>query len=253
MSPTPFRTFSLDDFRETRTWSRLASILNGTGGCYGLCGPQGSGKTWLIERAIKEAERRRGMGFLFPCPGAYQASEFLPALSETLATAIQKHFRPNSKREQTMRWLQVSLGVVVGLPLAVAVVVYLVRGLSGSKAYRGSLFSVFPGAVWVVVAVAAALLVALLGGRAVWAGRPSGRLAREAAATIERVRFSASVRLGTEIQLGRSGPLAGSLRRARERALAERPVTVASLVFDFRNLARLISEVLPGALFKTPY
>jgi hypothetical protein len=29
---------------------------------------------------------------------------------------------------------------------------------------------------------------------------------------------------------------------------AERPVTVASLVFDFRNLARLISHVLPGPL-----
>jgi hypothetical protein len=248
MPPTPFRTFSLTDFRETRSWWRLAGILNGTGGCYGLCGPQGAGKTWLIERVIREAERRKGLGFLFPSPGAYQASEFLPALSETLAAAVQEHFRPGRGRAQAIRWLQVVLGVVVGLPLAVAIIEYLVRGLSGSKAARGSLFSVFPGTVWLVVIVAAALLAALVAAQAIRTGLPSGRLARQAAAMTERVRFSASLRLGTEIQAGRTGPIAGSLRRARERALAERPVTVASLVFDFRNLARLISHVLPGPL-----
>ena len=248
MPPTPFRTFSLDDFRETRSWLRLAGILNGTGGCYGLSGPQGAGKTWLIERAIAEAERRKGLGLLFPCPGAYQAAEFLPALSETLATAVQERFRPDSRRAQAMNWLQFSLGIVVGLPLAVAVIEYLVRGLSGSKTARGSLFSVFPGTVWVVVIVAAAMLAALVVVRAIRTGLPSGRLAREAAATTERVRFSASLRLGTEMQLGRTGPISGSLRQARERALAERPVTVASLVFDFRNLARLISQVLRGPL-----
>ena len=248
MPPTPFRAFSLDDFRETASWARLAGLLSGNGGCFGLAGPPGAGKTWLIERAIGEAERRKGMGLMFPCPGAYQASEFVPALSETLAAAVVERFRPDRRRALVLRWLWISLALVVGVPLAVAVADYLVHGLSGSKAARGSLFSVFPGPVWVVVIVAAALLAALTTARAIQAGLPSGRLTRQAAATTERVRFSASLRLGTELQLGRTGPIAGSLRRARERALAERPVTVASLVFDFRTLARLISHVLTGPL-----
>src|SRR5262245_28666673 len=139
MPPTPFRTFSVDDFRETRSWSRLAGILNGTGGCYGLCGAQGAGKTWRMQRALQGAEGRKGLGLWFPCPGAYQAGEFLPALSETLAAAALRHFRPDSNRAQAIRWLRYSLVVVAVLPVAVAVVVYLVRGLSGGKTDRGSL------------------------------------------------------------------------------------------------------------------
>lgn len=246
--PTPFRSFSPDDFRETRSWSRLADILEGTGGCYGLYGPRGAGKTWLMLRAITEAERENGLGLWFPCPGEYRASEFLAALSDTLATAIQQRFLRDSTRARAMRSLQFMLGVVAGLPAAIAVGVYLARGLGGGEAGHGSLISVFPGAVWLVVGTAVALLLVLLGARLAWEGRPSGRLAREATAMRERIRFTASLRLGTEIHLGRNGPLAGSLRRARERALDERPVTVASLVFDFRHLAMLISEVLPGPL-----
>ena len=146
----------LVDFCETPIWSRLADVLNGTGGCYGLSGPLGAGKTWLMLRAIKAAQDRKGLGLWFPCPGAYEASEFLAALSETLAVAVQQHFGRDTVRAQAMRWLQFSLVAVVGLPVAIAVVVYLVRGLG--KAGHGSLMSVFPDQVWAVVAVAAALL-----------------------------------------------------------------------------------------------
>jgi len=248
MPPTPFRSFSRGDFRETPAWSRLADILNGTGGCYGLSGPPGAGKTWLMLRAIKETEDSKGLGLWFPCPGAYEASEFLAALCETLAAAVHQRFGRNSMRAEAMRWLQIVLVVVVGLPVAIAVVAYLVRGLGGSKADRGSLISVLPEQVWAAVIIAAALLVVLLSVQVIWAGRPRGRLAREATAMMERVRFTANLRLATEAQLGRSVPPAGYLRRARERELSERPVTVASLVSGFRNLAKSISEVLPGPL-----
>ena len=156
MPPTPFRSFSLGDFCETPTWSRLADVLNGTGGCYGLSGLPGAGKTWLMLRAIKEAEDRKGLGLWFPCPGAYEATEFLAALSETLAAAVEQHFGRDTVRAQAMRWLQLLLVGVVGLPVAIAVVVYLVRGLGDSKADHGSLMSVFPDQVWAVVAIAAA-------------------------------------------------------------------------------------------------
>lgn len=248
MPPTPFRSFSPDDFRETRSWSRLADILEGTGGCYGLYGPRGAGKTWLMLRAITEADRKSGLGLWYPCPGEYRASEFLAALSDTLATAVQQRFQRDSTRARAMRWLQFLLAGVAGLPAAIAAIVYLARGLGGGKADHGNLISVFPGAVWLVAGIAVTLLLVLLGARLVWESRPPGRLAREATALRERIRFTASLRLGTEIHLGRNGSLAGSLRRARERALDERPVTVASLVFDFRHLARLISEVLRGPL-----
>lgn len=245
---TPFRSYSPADFRETQSWLRMAGILEGTGGCYGLYGPRGAGKTWLMRRAVTEAERRKGLGFWFPCPGEYRASEFLAALSDNLAAAVELLFRRDRARARAVRWLQVLMAIVVGVPAATAVGAYLARGLDGSKTGLGSIASVLPGAVWLTVGIALALLFASLGAWAFWESRPAGRLSREAAALRERIRFVASLRLGTEIDIGRNVPFAGSLRRARERELDERPVTVASLVFDFRNFARLIVEVLRGPL-----
>jgi len=199
-------------------------------------------------RAAVEADRKSGLGLWFACPGEYRAIEFLAALSETLADAVERRFPRDRTRARAIRWLQFLLMATVGLPVATAVGVYLVRGLGSGKADRGSLISVLPHVVWLVVGIAAAALLVLLGARAVWESRPSGRLVREAKTMRERIRFAASVRLGNEIQLGRNGSLTGTLRRSRERTLDERPVTLASAVFDFRNLAMLISEVLRGPL-----
>src|SRR5579859_1682466 len=96
MPPTPFRSFSIEDFRETPSWARLTDILGATGGCYGLYGPRGSGKTWLMLRAIAKADQENGLGLWFPCPGGYGASEFLAALSDALAKAVEQRFRRDS-------------------------------------------------------------------------------------------------------------------------------------------------------------
>ena len=144
----------------------------------------------------RRAKDRKGLGLLFPCPGAYQAASSSPR--------CPRPWRPPSSNIPAATQARagdalapVLAGVVVGLPLAVAVIEYLVRGLSGSKTARGSLFSVFPGTVWVVVIVAAAMLAALVVVRAIRTGLPSRAPGqRRLAATTERVRFSASLRLG---------------------------------------------------------
>jgi hypothetical protein len=49
------------------------------------------------------------------------------------------------------------------------------------------------------------------------------------------------VTLSTDLDLGGGSPIAGRLRRKRDRELDERPVTIASWVSEFRQLAELIA------------
>jgi len=244
--PTPFRSFTPAEFCRTASWSRLNDMLAGNGGCYGLYGPRGSGKTWLMAMAIAEAERREGLGLWFPCPAAYEPSEFLASLSDNLVSAVQRRFERGTLSMVVISQLKILLGGVIGVPLLVAVVAYTVHGLNSTV--KGTVFSLLPGAVWLAVEIAAALLPAIVVGQIVWENRPEGRILREAKALRERVHFTASLKRGTEINVGAGGPVTGSLKRARERALDERPVTVASLVFDFRALAALVAAALRGPL-----
>jgi hypothetical protein len=66
--PTPFMSFSEEAFYPTESWARLAEILTRNGGAYGLHGPRGAGKTWLMRKAITWARSEGGMGLWFPCP-----------------------------------------------------------------------------------------------------------------------------------------------------------------------------------------
>ena len=245
MPETPFRSFSPGDFYATSSWLRLADILKGNGGCYGLYGPRGAGKSWLMLRAIAEANGKRGLGLWFPCPSHYDPSEFLAALADNLAKAIERRFLPGHAWTQAIRGLRLLLASIAGVSVIVSVVAYLVRDTTG-KGGRGTIFSAIPGHVWLAAEIAVGLLAALYIGQLAWNSRPAGRLAREATALRERIRYTASLKLGTEITVGAGSSVTGSLRRARERELDERPTTVASLVFDFRNLAELMAEIVPG-------
>ena len=77
----------------------------------------------------------------------------------------------------------------------------------------------------------------------------SGRLVREATALRERIRYTASLKSGSELGLGGGAKsFVASLNRSQERALSERPTTIASLVFDFRNLAEAMARVMEGPI-----
>lgn len=232
---SPFRSFSAKDFQTNVSWLRVKRILAGNGGCYGLYGPRGSGKSWLMLNAIDQVQRDGGLGLWFPCPSEYEAEAFLAMLADNLANLVERRYDRGGLRATLTRPLQTVLSLIVAVPLAITAVVYAVHSLSGRNVVR------LPTAAWIAVAVAALLLAGLTGVQLAWERGRTGRLVSEATSLRERIRFTVRTRLGTDIDLGGGSPIAGRLRRKRERELDERPVTVASLVFEFRRLAELIA------------
>ena len=65
-----YRAYSLDFF-EDWNWSKVHPFLTGNGGCFGVAGPRGIGKTWLLRRASEWADDQGGIGIYFPAPSAY--------------------------------------------------------------------------------------------------------------------------------------------------------------------------------------
>jgi hypothetical protein len=101
--PVPFRSYSPHEFIGTSTWAHLTGILATNGGAYGLYGPRGSGKTWLMRHATEWANGADGMGLWFPCPSGYDASAFLGTLSDTLATEVERRYLSLGRRALAKR------------------------------------------------------------------------------------------------------------------------------------------------------
>ena len=242
---TGFRAFSPGDFRPTPSWDRLERILSGNGGCYGLYGPRGSGKSWLMLKAIDYASKRGGMGLWFPCPSEYDADEFLSSLSDNLANAIEQRFVSNDLLSNILTGVRRVLIAIAAIPLAIAIVVYLIRLFSGRIMSTHQIVALLPSWLWIIVLVAIYLLLPLFGLQFIRTLRSPGRLVRDATALRERIRFTASLKSGAELGLGGGAKsFTASLKRSREKALAERPTTIASLVFDFRNLAEAMARIM---------
>jgi hypothetical protein len=115
-----------------------------------------------------------------------------------------------------------------------------------SKLYPSGLSFTF--LFWWVTGAVVAILIFIYIAEFVYAISKKGRLVREATALRERIRFTTSLRLGAEISISGGNPLAAGFKRSRDKALDERPTTVASLVFDFRNLAELIAKTVHGPI-----
>ena len=235
---TPFRAFSPAEFCETPTWHRLARILTGNGGAYGIYGPRGSGKSWLMLRAINQTDADGGMGLWFPCPSNYDTSAFLSTLSDNLASMVERRFVRNDTRSLFWRQAQPLLGVaVVGLLLSQVITSALRGGLaSASRFFGDTLWG------WIVLAVALALFGLMTVDQVRRARQPAAQLAREAISLRERIRYTTGLRAGSEVNVSGGTRITGSLKQTREKSLDERPTTIASLVFDFRRLAQLIID-----------
>lgn len=248
--PPVFRAFSLTEFRNSSSWDRMVRILRGNGGCYGLFGPRGSGKSWLMMRAISEANCSGGLGLWFPCPSRYDASTFLSALSDNLANAVERRFVRNSTLTLALRRGQALLICLVVIPATIAVVTYTVHYFAVRKprSVPPQISAALPSWLWLLAEASLGLLIFLYIVRFAWDNSGRGRLVREATALRERIRFTAGFRSGTELGLSVSKPVPTSLKKSQEKSLDERPTTIASLVFDFRNLAELIAATLPGPL-----
>lgn len=195
-----------------------------------------------MRMAIEQANEKKGLGLWFPCPSEYDASAFLATLSDNLANEVERRFIRN-RFWTVARRLRPLLLVIISVPIVVAVIAYVVRGLRNTGP-AGTVFSAIPGWLWLVVAGAIALFVALYAAQVTWESLPKGRLVLTASALRDRIRYTARLRLGSDIEVSGGTGIAGRLRRSTERELDERPATVASLVFEFRNLAELIVKTL---------
>lgn len=243
MPGTPYRSFSAQEFSDTSSWRRLARILGGNGGAFGLYGPRGSGKSWLMLRAIHEADSRGGIGLWFPCPRDYDPSDFLSSLSDNLANAVERRFARDEWRVQWRRRAQLLLPVLIGILVVVQALAYRAHvGLSAAW-----LHWLWIGTSVFIVAWLLLLLIVLIFPVRHFTNT-SYQLAREATALRERIRYTTALKLGNEAGFSGVSGITGSLKRSTERSLNERPTTVASLVFDFRRLAERIVATIEQPL-----
>jgi hypothetical protein len=249
---TIFRNFCIRDFRPTDGWRCLKQIIDGNGGCFGLYGPRGSGKSWLMHRAISEVEENGGLGLWFPCPGKYDANDFLFTLTDNLANAVERRLARNKATISALNRLRNFLAIIALALLVLALILAAAHGLTAdgktSPHTTVSFSGVYPAWMWILIAIAAAISVIVGFFCFVYNTAAKGSLLREAAALRERIRFSEDLRLSAAFGISGSQSIAPTLSQSRERTLRERPTTVASLVFDFRNFAAHIVKELKRPL-----
>jgi hypothetical protein len=235
--------FGVGNFLPSASWSRLRAMLN-DGGCYGLAGPRGSGKTWLMRMAVAAADRNKGIGLYFPCPSGYNANSFLSALSNNLAIAVGQRLPGKRKfdRAVTAAW---SLAGLITLAL---IVVALVRVAVHGAGWSAALSASVPGVLRIAAVSAFAIFAASFGCSRRPAQRGRLRLSREASAMRERIRYSASLMLASETGISINRVLAAAISRSHQRTLNERPTTMATLAFDFRSFAELTAKTIGGPL-----
>jgi hypothetical protein len=245
---TIFRNFCLRDFRATESWRWLKEIVDGNGGCFGLYGPRGSGKSWLMHRAIVEVERKGGLGLWFPCPRKYDASDFLLTLTDNLANAVERRLARKKAIISALSHLRNYVTASVVTLLVFALILYGAYGLTAqgrtSPRTLGSFAQVYPAWLWILIAATAFMVTVVSVFVFAYNTAATGSLLREASALRERIRFSVNMKLTAAFGISGSQGIVPSLSQSRERNLLERPVTVASLVVDFRNFAAHIVKQL---------
>jgi hypothetical protein len=237
---TPFRSFGLEEFLEWPAWQRLQRMLRSNGGSYGLSGPRGAGKTWLMLRAIESVEagdhgQQPGIGLWYPSPSEYDSLAFLASLSDSFATRIERWYRldPSVRRRTTFGWTIVALLGTAGALTAAALVGW-------RSTFEAAMLILTVGLITSLTACGA-----VVAWRANW---PERRLEREAIVVRERARYSATQRRKSEIGGEGGRGLVATAKRATERELVERPATLSSLVNDFRALAAQAGETTGGVV-----
>lgn len=240
------------DFRPTEGWFCLKRIINSNGGCFGLYGPRGAGKSWLMHRAIVEVEEKGGLGLWFPCPRKYNATDFLFTLTDNLANAVERRLARKKAFISSLGRLRNFTLTAVAVLLAFALISYTaiaVAATGKASSHPAVSFSkVYPVWLWILIGSATLLCVIASVTGFIYNTTAGGSLLREAASLRERIRFSENLKLSAAFGISGSQGIAPALSQSRERTLLERPTTVASLVFDFRNFAEHIVRELKRPL-----
>jgi hypothetical protein len=192
-------------------------------------------------KAIDMVESDRGMGLWFPCPADYQPDEFLSSLSDNLASVVEHRSIQAALRMQWRRRALLFLAALLALLVVVQVVFYPTHtGLNDAWLHR-----LWIGLSLLIIGCALLTLIALIAFALPIhpAANQRRELAQEATALRQRIRYTTELKVASEFGVSGGTSFTASGKQSMERSYAERPTTVASLVFDFRRLAEHIVEV----------
>jgi KAP family P-loop domain len=244
-----YRAFSINSFQNWN-WNKVSRFLVSNGGCFGVAGPRGAGKTWLLHRSCEWANDTGGVGVYFPAPSAYDPTSFIVAITDAFCSTLERNLRPTGGMRELYSTLRRRL-LRYCLPLILlGIALYLYHAGASHRPFD-TLFTIrYFGRDLAFILFAIAALVA-------YYAILSTLISRRNARNVElRLRSTASEkRQGLRYALNRTennefglnagkGGITGSAKKARGRSYIERPITLASLVYDFRDIAQLASRLL---------
>jgi KAP family P-loop domain len=231
-------------FVSHRSWLNLKRIL-GTegGGSYGLAGPRGAGKTWMMEKALSEARQQDGIGVWFPSPSEYEPTAFLAALSDVVATHYQRYYDNRTRRTTRVANNRFIRNSAVGLLFFLLSLWVLNQG----EGQYGFYWLNTTNLLWIIPFSVGAYLLGRAVIRFFQEQRGLGRVRSEAEELRQQVRYTMSTSENTEFGVdGSYGGIGAKLKRARERQLVERPATLSSFIHNFRSFAEAMADEVEG-------
>ncbi|MDH5180375.1 MAG: hypothetical protein OEZ39_00770 [Gammaproteobacteria bacterium] len=247
-----FRAFNVADFVSYQSWYRLESILNSNGGAYGIGGPRGSGKTWLISRCVEMAREKGGVGLWFPTPSDYGAEPFLTTLADNFAHEVQLKFSSGAPRWYS-RFSSVWL---FSICIANLFFMYM-NGNYPSELLRNYSNMFFHTKPYLLSDVVLQLTMAIVWFGSVYLAMASFfamyskrhisvLLYSQANDLRQRLRYSETQSRGLESTAKLGFKSSFDFKVSQKQDLAERALTIASLVYEFRNFIRLVSQSVSG-------
>ena len=238
--------FKRERFVQHKVWARLkATLENGSGGSYGVSGPRGAGKTWMMWEAISWARERDGIGVLFPSPSEYEPQAFLTSISDVVAREFENWHDNVTRRTTRAVRNRATVGFTVGIVVAYLGIFALWGSFRPGGGGFGFIVQFLPQAIALLV-IFAGLVGAGLSWRYYIASRKGLGKARALAEDLRRqARYATSIKDLREAgaEAGRWG-LKTNLKQATERTLVERPASLSSWVTGFRDFATMIGTTL---------
>jgi hypothetical protein len=221
---------------------RVKAIISAKlGGNYGLTAPRGSGKSWLLQQATSWANESKGLGLVFPSPSKDKPDAFLGALSEVFAQCYMDYYINEHSRSSTPEGLGRRRLLLIYTVFAVYVGSALIAlGVFGERLPR--LSGLFYSGL--VIVVGSFVIYIYLYSR--WRGKPAGTYER-AVEFRRQVRFAAVLSNSSQIS-GGLAQLGASLgfNMSRAASFTERPVTMSSLVHEFREFCINVVAAING-------
>jgi hypothetical protein len=236
-------------FMPTMSWESLRRLLDRRGGgSIGISGPRGIGKTWLMEQSRTWAMRdNKGFAVRFPSPSEYEPTAFIAALSEVVAKEFQDFYDKQNKVELRVTRRRFQRTYLGGFALVyVGVLFYLFT----TNAFGHNVLNRY-----INLSTLAALIPIGIGIYMVFRSFQTrrnrvtglGKMRDQSQELRQQVRFAMAAKESFEISAeGKKAGLGGTLKRASERQLTERPATLSSLIHNFRSFVQGIARSMDG-------